>query len=206
MIITKSQLKLYIKADLMMNRGVFSYGIKERIVRFFFKDRIMEYLVHLRKYEYYINQKGLLKKLCREYHHTIVKDLGERLGFSISPNVFGYGLVIPHHGTIVVGGENRIGNFCVLHTSTCITAGEKRIGDGLYLASGAKIVRSGIELGDNISVAANSVVNTSCAESGVLLAGMPAKRLKESEAWYVRDGEVYHRRAQECRKLHEMIS
>lgn len=205
MITTKLQLKLYIKADLMMNRGVFSYGIKDRVIRFFLKDRIVEYLVHLRKYEYYTSQKGLLKRVCREYHHLIVKNLGERLGFSISPNVFGYGLVIPHHGTVVVGGENRIGNFCVLHTSTCITAGDKQIGDRLYLASGAKIVRSGIELGDNISVAANSVVNTSCAESGVLLAGMPAKKVKNSEAWYVRDGACYQKRVQECLRLQERM-
>lgn len=60
---------------------------------------------------------------------------GMKLGFTIAENVFGYGLVIPHYGTIVVGSGNRIGNYAVLHTSTCITAGKKNIGDGLYLST-----------------------------------------------------------------------
>lgn len=66
---------------------------------------------------------------------------GMKLGFTIAENVFGYGLVIPHYGTIVVGSGNRIGNYAVLHTSTCITAGKKNIGDGLYLSTGAKVLR-----------------------------------------------------------------
>lgn len=63
-----------------------------------------------------------------------------KLGFTISENVFGYGLVIPNYGTIVVGSGNQIGNYSVLHTSTCISAGRKRIGDGLYLSTGAKVL------------------------------------------------------------------
>lgn len=66
------------------------------------------------------------------------KSLGIKLGFTIPINVFGYGLVIPHYGTIVVGAGNTIGNYAVLHTSTCITAGNKIIGDALYLSTGAK--------------------------------------------------------------------
>lgn len=46
--------------------------------------------------------------------------------------------MIPHYGTIVVGGTNIIGNFAVLHTSTYITANHKIIGNGLYLSTGAK--------------------------------------------------------------------
>ena len=53
---------------------------------------------------------------------------------------FGYGLVIPHYGTIVVNGGVRAGNYCVLHTSTCIGGSDKVIGGGLYLAAGAKKV------------------------------------------------------------------
>lgn len=50
-----------------------------------------------------------------------------------------YGLVIPHHDTIVVGNTNRIGPYAVLHTSTCITGTGRKIGKGLSLSIGAKI-------------------------------------------------------------------
>ena len=41
-------------------------------------------------------------------------------------NSLGYGAVIPHYGTIVVNGDARLGNYCVLHTSTCIAGGGGR--------------------------------------------------------------------------------
>lgn len=57
--------------------------------------------------------------------------LSRKLGFSIGYDVFDYGLVIPHYGTIVVGNTNRIGPYAVLHTSTCITDTGRRIGQAL---------------------------------------------------------------------------
>ena len=54
----------------------------------------------------------------RYYYKYRFRKLGMKLGFTISENVFGYGLVIPHYGTIVVGSGNRVGNYAVLHTST----------------------------------------------------------------------------------------
>ena len=107
--------------------------------------------------------------------------------------MFGYGLVIPHYGTIVVGAGNTIGNYAVLHTSTCITAGNKIIDDALYLSTGAKIIND-ISLGNCVSVSANSVVNKSIQESNVLLVGSPAIVKKESEPWYIRDGKEFERR------------
>ena len=80
--------------------------------------------------------------------------LSHKLGFSIDTNVFGYGLVIPYWGTIVVGNSNRIGNYCVLHTSTCITADKKEIRDALYLSTGS-IMTLKIALGNNVSIRAN---------------------------------------------------
>lgn len=112
------------------------------------------------------------------------------MGFSIGYNSLGYGVVLPHYGTIVIGDSNRIGNYAVLHTSTCISNNGKVIGDALYLATGAKITQK-VVLGNNVSVAANSVVNSDFKEGNCLLAGMPASMKKEASAWYVRDGEFY---------------
>lgn len=115
------------------------------------------------------------------------------MGFYIGPHCFGYGLVIPHPGTIVVGESNRIGNYAVLNTSTCISGNGKVIGDALYLAAGAMIT-SKVVLGDNISVGANSVVNKDFREGNVMIAGAPAKVIKRTDPWYIRDGEIFYSR------------
>lgn len=119
--------------------------------------------------------------------------LGEKLGFSIGCDSLGYGVVIPHYGTIVVGGAPRIGNYAVLHTSTCISDNKKMIGDGLYLSTGAKIT-SEITLGNNISIGANSVVNKSYAGNNALIAGAPAKYIKDKGPWF--DGKYLWRMEQ----------
>lgn len=124
------------------------------------------------------------------YYYALYNRISKKLGFSIGYNVFGYGLVIPHYGTIVVGGNNRCGNYCVLHTSTCITGNGKVIGDAFYLSTGAKVT-SKVVLGDNVSVGANSVVNKSVIDGNVMIAGAPAKVIKSTVAWYIRDGESF---------------
>lgn len=193
-IASKEDLKFYISADLMMNRGYFRCSAKKKLVNLLFPDRIMDYLKVLRKTEYYINT-GKTRSLGYGLARARLSSLGMKLGFSIAPNVFGYGLVIPHYGTVVVGAGNHIGNFAVLHTSTCITAGQKTIGDGLYLSTGGKIIGD-ITLGDNISVAANGVVNKSFADANQLLVGVPASVKREQPVWYIKDGEKYHSRVE----------
>lgn len=195
---SKSKLRFYILADRMMNRGYFKLPIKMKIMNLFFSDEIMNYLICLRKENYYSQRSTL--SVNRIINKIKLHRLGVRLGFTISPHVFGYGLVIPHYGTIVVGEGNNIGNYCVLHTAVCITEGNKKIGEGFYVSTGAKILKD-ICLADGISVAANSVVNQSERDPFAVLAGMPAKRVKESEMWYVRDGSEYSKRVQQCEKL-----
>lgn len=109
--------------------------------------------------------------------------LSRKLGFSIGYDVCDYGLVIPHHGTIVVGNTNRIGPYAVLHTSTCITDTGRKIGRGLSLSTGAKIT-GGEVLGDHITVAANSVVTRSFPDGNALLVGMPAFKKKGYSDWH----------------------
>ena len=134
------------------------------------------------------------------YYKIKYSKLSKKLGFSIGYNTFGYGLVIPHYGTIVVGGSNNCGNYCVLHTSTCITDNGKTIGNAFYLSTGAKIT-SKIEIGDNVSVGANSVVNKSFTEGNIMIAGAPAIRIKPMEAWYIRDGKSYINKVKAVEKL-----
>lgn len=191
MIKNKKQLKFYIMADMMMNRGKFKWTIIDRIKNLLFPDYVMQYLRSMRYTEYMKDNKdiNIFSKIICVLHASRLKKLGVKLGFSIGNQVFGYGLVIPHFGTIVVGSSNRIGNYAVLHTSTCISDKCIICGDGLYLSTGAKITQKCI-LGDYISIGANSVVNKSFG-SNVMIGGTPAIKIKETEPWYIRDGEQY---------------
>ena len=52
------------------------------------------------------------------------------------------------------------------------------LGDNVYIGPGAKIFGD-ITLGSNIAIAANSTVNKSILEDNILIAGSPAKKIKE---------------------------
>lgn len=183
-----------------MNNGYFKPSIIKRLKNIIIPDDIMTFLKLLRKCQYYSTLHTGGGKLKFVFFQLRLKRIQRKLGFSIGFNVFGYGLVIPHYGTIVVGGSNRIGNYAVLHTSTCISNNGKIIGDGLYLATGVKMTRK-VTLGDYVSVAANSVVNSDCLEGNCLLAGIPAQKKKDVKPWYIRDGELYHNKVLAIEKL-----
>ena len=117
-------------------------------------------------------------KYC--YYIRKFRKLGRQLGFSIGNKCFGYGLVIPHYGTIVVGGDVRCGNYCVLHTCVCITNEKgKTIGDALYASSGSKINKL-IHLGNNVKICSNSVVNKSFACDNIVLGGCLLRSRKKN--------------------------
>ena len=185
---SKKELKFYIMADRMMNRSCFKYSFAKCLKNIFFPDYIMLFLQEMRKLSYYKHLKGLARILAF-WHKYKYRKLSLRLGFSIGCDCFGYGLVIPHYGTIVVGHSNRIGNYAVLHTSICITDNSKVIGDGLYCSTGVKMT-SFCTLGDYVSIGANSLVNKSFA-SNVMIAGLPATNIKYASPWWERDGESY---------------
>lgn len=126
--------------------------------------------------------------------------ISRKLGFSIGYDACDYGLVIPHHGTIVVGNTNRIGLYAVLHTSTCITDTGRKIGKGLSLSTDAKIT-GGEVLGDHITVAANSVVTRSFPEGNALLVGIPAIKKRGYTDWYSSLTGAWKRRVDEVENL-----
>lgn len=184
---TKAEYKFYIEADrIMAGRPV--YTLKRRIKSFFSPDYIEQFMLILRKVEYLTGQKGFFKRISLIKSKQKFKKISLKLGFSITPNVFGPGLYIPHYGTIVVNGNARVGANCVLHTSTCIGGSEPKIvGDNVYISTGA-IILGNITIGDNTTISANSLVNKSFTESNVLIGGTPAKVIKERDAWFNCDG------------------
>lgn len=201
MINNRKELRFYISADRIMNGRQPKASFKEGFVDWLLGNPpILRYLKAMRCTAFYESQDGFFNNLKAICYGRIYQQLGTLLGFTIDKNVLGYGVCIPHYGTVIIGSKNKIGNFAVIHTSTCITEGHKVIGDALYLSAGAKIVGD-ITLGDGVSVSVNSVVNCDYG-SNVLLAGAPAIVKKENyQPWYIRDGEVYVERVRKVESL-----
>lgn len=107
--------------------------------------------------------------------------LGIKLGFDIPPNVFGKGLLIHHYGSVIVNGNARVGDNCELQQGVVIGVDAKRagapvIGNHVYIGAGAKIIGS-VMIADGVVIGANAVVNKSFTEKGIVVAGVPAKKI-----------------------------
>ena len=115
--------------------------------------------------------------------------MGLKLGYSIPANVFGPGLSLPHTGTIVVSKYAKVGENCRLYvcTNKGVSAGKNgapTIGNNVYIGPGA-ILFGEINIADNTTIAANATVNKSCKDLNVVLAGSPAKIVKENYASWI---------------------
>lgn len=115
---TEQELNFYIAADRMI-RGISGQSSTlEKILRFaglyslIYDGYIINYLYYLRQLNYYKNlqKPSIIEKIMKKYCSLRHKKLGKKLGFTISPESFGYGLFTPHHGTIVVNNNCQFGN------------------------------------------------------------------------------------------------
>lgn len=183
MIETKKDLKFYLEQDrLALKMPPFNF--LRRIRQFFVPNEIWKFERLLRYTEYYCNRGSLL----RIWYMWKLRRQSIKLGFSIPINVFGPGLSIAHYGTIVVNGQARIGANCRIHVGVNIGKSgggnnAPQIGDNCYIGPGA-IIFGDINIVDNVTIGANSTVNHSCDQERVVLAGTPAKIVKEqAKTW-----------------------
>ncbi|MBO5719092.1 MAG: hypothetical protein J6R71_05670, partial [Bacteroidales bacterium] len=58
MIANKNELRFYIMADRMMNRGYFKLPLSKHLLRMLYPDHVMNYLEHMRKFSYYENHRS----------------------------------------------------------------------------------------------------------------------------------------------------
>lgn len=183
MIENKIDLRKYLYAD-----EIARFGEHVSLFRKIKMGDMWFYNVHLRKLEYWLNcRSGFYGSLMAALHRIRLKQLGIKLGWSISPNTFGPGLCIAHWGTVVVNGGARIGSNCRIHV--CVNIGANgggvedtpSIGNNVYIGPGAKIFGK-IIIGDNTVIGANSVVNKSFLEGGCTIAGIPAKIISNNDS------------------------
>lgn len=147
---------------------------------------IWDFIVTLRKLEYYTNCPTLLNKIRKLYTHLRFRKLSMRLGFSIPINVFGPGLSIPHYGPIIVNPNAKIGRNCRIHVGTNIGMHKDQaptIGDNVYIGPGA-ILFGGIEIANNVSIGANATVTKSITEENAVVVGSCSSIIKHySPSW-----------------------
>lgn len=183
MIKTRDDLKFYLYSD-KLALGIGAFSIKMFVKEFFFPNRIYQFERSLRRCEYHKNNiNRLLSKVLFLFEYFFFIRLSLKLGFTIPLNVFGPGLAIVHYGTIVVSNNSKVGANCRVHPSTCIGAsGGKEaapiIGDNVYIGPGAKIYGD-IKIANNTIIAANASVGSSIEEEGLLIGGVPAKKIKQ---------------------------
>lgn len=179
MILSKADLKEYLKRDMRFLREqrkyeLFIYKITSDPIYY-----IDKYIKYLRKEEYYYNvRQDKVGVLCYLYYFRKKNKLGNKLGIKIPKNCFGPGLIVYHHGEIIVNESAKVGSDCKLHGGNCIGNNGKSdatpiIGNGLDLGIGAKIIGD-VSLGNNVSVGANAVVVKSFKKDNITLVGIPA--------------------------------
>lgn len=134
------------------------------------------------KYQRFLRREETAgNKLTAYYWRRRKNDLGARLGLQIYAGTCGRGLKIWHYGAILISGDARLGEDCVLHGHVCIGndgAGTQApvLGSRVDIGYGASLL-GGITIADDVRIGAGAVVNRSCPQPGAVLAGVPAKIL-----------------------------
>lgn len=185
MIKSKADLLLFLEED-RKALSIEKPSLLGIIKQIFFPNVIWRFEKILRYLEYYNNtkKKNLFRWGGYFYYKILFRKQSLKLGFSIPINVFDYGLSIAHYGTIVISPNARIGKYCHIHAGVNIGASAGKpeapfIGDNVYIGPGA-ILFGDIRIADNCTIAANATVNKDFYISHSVIAGTPAKVVKEN--------------------------
>lgn len=187
MIQSKQDLKSYIRQDRLMNKIPSSF-VKRWLYYLIYPNSVWRFLEILRYAEYYNNVNAFGSSILKYYYKIKLRKISKILSFDIPINTCGPGLSIPHYGTIIINGKAKIGDNCRIHACVNIGAsgGSKtapRIGKNVYIGPSA-VIFGDIEIADNITIGANATVNKSFLGNNVVIAGTPAKVLKQnSQSW-----------------------
>lgn len=186
MILSKKDYLHYLERDRITSQIKSTFSIRNILFpkyewQFIKSLRWLEYCDNVLKHKFFGG--GILLWLIAKYRF---RKISIRLGYSIPINVFGPGLSLPHHGTLIVSNRAKIGENCRIHVGVNIGAHKDKapiIGDNVYIGPGA-ILFGDIKIGNNVSIGANATVNKSFAQNNIVIAGTPARVVKEnSKSW-----------------------
>ena len=144
---------------------------------------IYRFMLHLRRYEYLIQQPTtLVMKFRRLWNLRQYQKYAGKCGFVIGDGVLGDDITFYHRGNITINPNARIGDGCKFHGSCCIGnkgEGEDQcpvLGKNVDVGYGAVIIGD-VFIADNIRIGANSVVTKSFFEPNITIAGVPARKI-----------------------------
>jgi serine O-acetyltransferase len=166
----KYGLKQYLDADLA------AHGLTSWRWHFRFTKPELHFQRRLRRAEDWSNRQSPLAQFVFKFLKLRLLQSSLQTGISIPPGVFGPGLAVAHHGSVVVNSKARVGSDCRIHSGTNIgstPAGVPTIGDNVYIGPGA-VIFGPITIGSNSVIGANSVVNRD-VPPGVTVGGTPAR-------------------------------
>ncbi|MCM1109233.1 MAG: hypothetical protein NC388_09335 [Clostridium sp.] len=142
---------------------------------------IWRYVKALRMVEYHLNNASLWHRAMHKYWLFKLRHYSYKTGFQIEPNTCGKGLCIYHYGYIIVNGQARIGENCILTPGVVVGQTNKgcvpTIGNNVTLCTGAKIVGK-VYVGNNAIVAPNTVVIKDVPDNATV-SGVPAKIIRQ---------------------------
>jgi len=144
-------------------------------------SQIKKTVIISRKYRYYKDKKGLINKLLRIYYEIRFNLIARKNNIYIQAH-FGDCLKI-YHGNVIVNQYAKLGNNVVLHGNNCIGNNGSNphacptIGNNVDVGYGTTIIGD-VTIADDIVIGANSLVNKSFKEKGIVIAGVPAKKIK----------------------------
>jgi serine O-acetyltransferase len=186
MIKTRQDLLFYLEADRIHMGKPKSLSMVAYLKQEMLPDLVWDFMKTLRNLEYLNNNP---RSVLNRFKHFILlkryRKLSYKLGFTIPLNVFGPGLSIAHHGTIIINTGAKIGANCRIHCDVNIgtEAGYSnkapQIGNNVYIGPGAKLFGD-ITIADNAVIGANAVVNKSFLEPNTVIAGIPAQVIKSN--------------------------
>lgn len=150
---------------------------------------IWKYLYLFRKYQYWSEKRvscsGMKRKKAKylsRYYNRKANDYSEKCGVEIGKtSVIGKNCDIWHSGVVING---TIGSGCIFHGNNIIgNKGKGRsdetptLGDNVDVGAGAVIIGK-IRIADNCIIGSNAVVTKDFLEEGSVIAGVPAKVIK----------------------------
>lgn len=180
MIKTKQDLKHYLKQDLK------EYPSKN-IIKLWLKGSesypIVLFMLSLRHYEYYYNQKkkSPIKLIKKHIWRFVYRHSQLRYSFFVGVNIAGPGFKLVHPGFRHLMKVGKIGANCTILPMVLIgkkkpnTDSKINIGDNCYISTGVTLLTP-LNIGHNVTIGAGAVVTKDIPDNAIV-GGVPAKIL-----------------------------
>jgi len=142
-------------------------------------------LASIRAYQYHRDRSGpwhiLMRRIARIRHTlwSVVTQSDVDLQATL-----GKGLMLPHPNGVVIHGEARIGDDCMIMQQVTVGMIDESevpvIGNRVYIGAGAKIIGK-LTVGDGARIGANAVV-VNDVPSNATAVGIPARIIRRASA------------------------